>query len=193
MVSYGMRKIVTTMHVTINGKTARPDGNIDWVSGHPDTFDWDGFDGVDACVLGRNMVGEFAEYWLSVGADSPEPDQRYAEWAKRTPHYVLSGSAAEFEWPDARALRSLDELAALRNEPGGKIFVIGGARTVGAALDAGLIDELRLTVHPVVVGEGSSLFDTVRTDRQFRLSHSQELGDGSVRLVFVRDQERHRE
>ena len=47
-----------------------------------------------------------------------------------------------------------------------------------------LIDELRLIVHPLILGEGASLFDSVCTERRFRLAESVLLGDGSVRLVF---------
>ena len=51
-------------------------------------------------------------------------------------------------------------------------------------LTADLIDELRLIVHPLILGEGASLFDRVCTERRFRLAESVLLGDGSVRLVF---------
>ncbi len=62
-----MRRIITTMHVTIDGKTVRPDGSIDWVGEGPEAYDFEAFDRVDACVLGRVMYPEYEEYWRGRG------------------------------------------------------------------------------------------------------------------------------
>jgi dihydrofolate reductase len=181
-----MRQIITTMHVTIDGKTVRPDGNIDWVGEGPEAYDFDAFDRVDACVLGRVMYPEYEEYWRGVvaGADDTPEAKRYAEFADRTPHYVLTRTVTEFDWPVARAVSDVNDIAALRGEPGGDIFVVGGATTVTSFINAGLLDELRLTVHPLLVGEGSSLFGGVVGDHNFEITDMQRLGDGSARMVY---------
>jgi dihydrofolate reductase len=118
------------------------------------------------------------------GSDDTPDAKRYAEFADRTPHYVLTRTVTEFDWPVARPVSDLNDIAELRNRPGGDIYVVGGAKTVSSFLNAGLIDELRLTVHPVLVGEGASLFDGIRIDRRFEVTDSQRLGDGSIRLVY---------
>jgi len=180
-----MRRILATMHVTLDGKTVRPDGRIDWVGQSPDAYDFDAFDGCDACVLGRGMYPEYAQYWRSVaaGADATPEAKRYAEYATRTPHYVLSRTAKEFDWPMARPVADLMEVMALREQPGGDIFVVGGATTIGGFIDAGLLDELRLTVHPLIIGAGTSWFEKIFTERKFELANHQVLADGSIRLV----------
>jgi dihydrofolate reductase len=181
-----MRRIITTMHVTIDGKTVRPDGTIDWVGGGPEAYDFDAFDRVDTCVLGRVMYPEYEEYWRGVvaGADDTPEAKRYAEFADRTPHYVLSRTAAEFDWPVARPVSNIDEFAALRDRPGRDIYVVGGATTVRSFINAGLLDELRLTVHPLLVGEGNSLFDGVAGDHHYSIADTQRLPDGAVRVVY---------
>ncbi len=183
-----MRHIITTMHVTIDAKTVRPDGTIDWVGEGPEAYDFDAFDRVDTCVLGRVMYPEYEEYWRGVGAGtiatSVAEAKRYAEFADRTPHYVLTRTVTEFDWSVARAMSDLSEIAALREQPGRDIYVVGGAQTVRSFINAGLLDELRLTVHPLLVGEGASLFDGVSGDHSFDITDTQRLGDGSIRMVY---------
>jgi len=183
-----MRRIFTTMHVTIDGKTVRPDGTIDWVGEGPEGYDFEAFDRADACVLGRVMYPEYEEYWRGVVAgkdDTPEA-KRYAEFADKTPHYVLTRTAKEFDWPVARAVSDLEEIAALREQPGRDVYVVGGATTVASVINAGLLDELRLTVHPMLIGEGMSLFDKVFTVWRFSVTESTPLSDGAIRLAFSR-------
>jgi dihydrofolate reductase len=181
-----MRRIITTMHVTIDGKTVRPDGTIDWVGGGPEAYDFEAFDRVDTCVLGRVMYPEYEEYWRGVvdGADDTPEAKRYAEFADRTPHYVLTRTVTEFDWPVARPVPDIKEIAALRDEPGRDIYVVGGATTVRSFINARLLDELRLTVHPLLVGEGACLFDGVSGDHHYAITDTQRLADGAVRVVY---------
>ena len=174
------------MHVTIDGKTVRPDGSIDWVGEGPEAYDFEAFDRVDACVLGRVMYPEYEEYWRGVVAgkgDTPEA-KRYAEFADRTPHYVLTRTVTTFDWPVAQPVSNIDQVAALRDQRGRDIYVVGGATTVRSFINAALLDELRLTVHPLLVGEGTSLFDGVSGDQQFEITDTQRLADGALRVVY---------
>jgi dihydrofolate reductase len=181
-----MRRIITTMHVTIDGKTVRPDGSIDWVGEGPEAYDFEAFDRVDACVLGRVMYPEYEEYWRAVvaGADDTPEAKRYAEFADRTLHYVLTRTMTEFDWPVAQPVSDIYQVAALRDQPGRDIYVVGGARTVRSFINAELLDELRLTVHPLLVGEGTSLFDGVSGDHRFEITDTARLVDGAMRVVY---------
>jgi dihydrofolate reductase len=189
------RRIVTSMQISLDGMAERADGRTDWIGANPDTFDWELFDRVDACVLGRVMYPEYEQYWRAIAADPAAPlaatgtvptadEIRYAEFADRTPHYVLSHSPKELDWPVAHAIGDLDALQRLREASGQDIYVVGGPTTVSSILDHGLLDELRLTVHPVVLGAGTSLFGRVRSDRRFAIGGSTPLHSGLVRLVY---------
>jgi dihydrofolate reductase len=181
-----MRRIITTMHVTIDGKTVRPDGRIDWVGEGPEAYDFEAFDRVDACVLGRVMYPEYEEYWRGVvaGADDTLEAKRYAEFADRTPHYVLTRTTTEFDWPVAQPVSDTYQVAALRDQPGRDIYVVGGAQTVRSFINAGLLNELRLTVHPLLVGEGAFLFDGVSGDHHYEITDTEPLADGAMRVVY---------
>ncbi|HET6734778.1 dihydrofolate reductase family protein [Mycobacterium sp.] len=61
---------------------------------------------------------------------------------------------------------------------------MGGATTVRSFINAGLLDELRLTVHPMLVGEGASSFDGISGDHSYAITDIARLADGSTRVVY---------
>jgi dihydrofolate reductase len=87
----------------------------------------------------------------------------YARFAAQTPHVVLSTTLESVSWPPkAKIVRDLAELRELKGAPGKNTYVVGGAGLVASLMDADLIDELRLIVHPVILGSGKPLFKDVR-------------------------------
>jgi dihydrofolate reductase len=190
-----MRRIITTMQVTLDGKIERPDAGTDWIGTSPDSFDFELFDRADTCVLGRVMYPEYEQYWRTIVANPTEKleatgavptaeEVRYAEYADRTPHYVLTRTAKELDWPVARTVSDIGAIRALRDEPGGDIYVVGGASTVSGFLNEGLLDELRVTLHPVILGEGTALFDRVFGEHLFDLVETKPLAAGRIRLIY---------
>ena len=183
------------MQVSLDGMTERPDGRTDFIGTGADTFDWDVFDQSDACVLGRVMYPEYENYWRTIQADPtapmewsgqpPTPDEvRYAEFANRTPHYMLSRTTGELDWPVAQVVSDLDAIRELRESDGGVIYGVGGPSTVSAFIEQRLLDELRLTVHPFILGGGLPLFDKVHGEHRFDHAESIPLEVGRVRMVF---------
>jgi dihydrofolate reductase len=191
------RKMTASTQVSLDGLAERPSGATDWIGTNPDTFDWELLERIDACVLGRAMYSDYQQYWRTINADPKRPlaatgsvptadELRYAELANRTAHYVLSSSPGDLDWPVARGIPDLDAVRRLRKQPGGEIYVVGGPTTVAGLLDAGLIDELRLTVHPVVLGGGTPLFGRVGREHRLQLTSATPLKSGVVRLVYRR-------
>jgi dihydrofolate reductase len=191
----GVRRIITTMQITLDSMVERAGGGTDWIGTSPDLFDWDLFDRVDACVLGRVMYPEYEHYWRAIVADptgapaatgaAPTGDEvRYAEFADNTPHYVLTRTVTDFDWPVARPVSELGAVAALRDQPGRDIYLVGGASTVSSFIDAGLLDELRLTVHPLILGGGTALFERASSEHRLELATVKTLDCGLVRLSY---------
>ena len=113
------------------------------------------------------------------------PDEvEWARFAARTPHYVLSSTLTSAAWPNTSFIRGLEEIAALKQQSGKDIYLVGGARTTASLIDAGLVDELRLTVHPLIAGDGKSLFATTEARRGLELREVQQPHDGLVSLVY---------
>ena len=179
-----MRRLIAGMRMSVDGRIEGPEGYADWEETWSDVFDL--MPQVDACLLGAGMYGGYEQYWtaiqnapgepLPMTGRAPTPEEvDYAAFAARTPHYVLSSTLSAARWPGTSFLRGLDGVAALKQEAGKDIYLVGGARTTASLIDAGLVDELRLMVHPLIAGPGKSLFATTQRRRGLALRAVQAL------------------
>jgi len=189
-----VRKLIAGMQTSVDGKIEGPAGYADWVDGWGDNFGL--MPHIDACLLGGGMYPGHEQYWTSIEQTEPGlplpltgsvPTSSEVEWARfaaQIPHYVLSNTLTSANWSRTRFLRGLDEVAALKEQSGKDIYLIGGARTTVSLIDAGLVDELRLQVHPLLVGEGKALFESTGPRRGLELRSAQQLEGGRVSLIY---------
>jgi len=189
-----MRKLIAGFKTSIDGKIEGPEGYADWVESWSD--DYGLTQQIDACVLGGAMYPGYENYWTSI---QNEPDKAHPltgltptpaeiEWARfaaQTPHYVLSNTLTSALWPKTRLVRRLDDIAALKQQAGKDIYLMGGARITASFVDAGLVDELRLIVYPLIAGVGKALFATAERRRALELRKVQQLQDGRVSLIYA--------
>jgi dihydrofolate reductase len=188
-----MRKLIAAMKVSIDGKMEGPEGYADWVDAWSD--DYGLAPQVDACVLGGRMYPGYEQYWTAIQNEPEKPhpltgqvptpaEVEWAGFAAGTPHYVLSGSLASAAWPMTKFLRGIEEVAALKRQSGKDIYLMGGAVVTVSLIEAGLVDELRLIVYPLVAGEGRALFETAAGRHRFDLRAVRQLSDGRVSLAY---------
>jgi len=113
----------------------------------------------DGLLLGRRTYEEFAEAWPNM----PDPDEPFARKMNAVPKYVASNSLAEATWAPVTILSGdvPAKVAELKRQPGRELQIHGSARLAASMLSAGLVDEVRLVVAPVVVGTGRRLFDPI--------------------------------
>jgi dihydrofolate reductase len=191
-----MRRLIAGMQSSLDSMIGGPDGYADWVAEWSDHYDI--MPRVDACLLGGNMYPGYEQYWsaiqnaptepLPMTGKLPTPDEvEYGRFAANTPHYVLSSTLTAASWPKTSFVRGLDAVRTLKQQPGKDIYLVGGARTVASLLDAELIDELRLTVHPLLVAQGKPLFATLERRRSVELKDVRQLPGGRVSLVYTID------
>jgi dihydrofolate reductase len=140
-----------------------------------------------ALLLGRKTYEGFAVIW-------PQQEGRpLADILNRMPKYVLSSTLENAEWENSTVLSGelTEEVARLKREIDGQILVYGSTQLVQTLLEQGLVDQLRLMVHPIVVGAGTRLFgDGMLSDKKpLRLVDTRTVGDGVVVHTFepVRD------
>lgn len=187
-----MRKLIAGMKISLDGKTEPADGAAPWVEAWAE--DYGLTPQIDACVLGAGMYPGYEWYWTTI-RDQPEkpispgvpPTPGEIEWARfaaRTPHYVLSTSLTSAHWPNTSFARSLEDIAALKQQAGKDIYLIGGARTTASLIDAGLVDELRLIVYPLIAGGGRALFAPMERRRGLQLRKAEPFADGRVSLIY---------
>jgi dihydrofolate reductase len=181
------------MKISVDGKMEGPEGTADWVEAWSD--DYGVMQQVDACLLGGGMYPGYEGYWTAIQnepdkpawitGNAPTPDElEYARFVARTPHYVLSGTLTSALWPKTSFVRGLEGVAALKQQPGKDIYLVGGARTTASLIDAGLVDELRLIVYPLMAGEGKALFAATQRRRGLELRNVQQLQGGRVSLIY---------
>jgi dihydrofolate reductase len=192
--SAAQRTFVAALQVSLDGFVQGPDGEGDWVDSWADALGLVG--PVDAFVLGRGMFdGRYEPYWDAALADPEtaatmygrEPYPRevsYARVARETPHIVLSKTMTEATWPNVRIARDVAEIAALKDEPGQAVYVVGGPGLVATLINAGLIDELRLIVQPVILGGGMPLLGGVRERHALELVAAAPGDGGRVDLTY---------
>ena len=189
-----MRTLIAGMKVSLDGKYEGADGTADWVEAWSN--DYGVLPEIDACILGAGMYSGYEGYWTGI-QNEPEkshwitgkaPTAGELEWARsgaRLPHYVLSSQPVSPKWPNTRPLRTLGDVAALKNQPGKSIYLVGGGRTTAALIDAGLVDELRLIVYPVIAGKGKELFASAERRRGLELRTVKPLENGKVLLTYA--------
>ncbi len=189
------RKMIAALQVSLDGFTQGSDrGGEEWVDSWADAIGL--VPDVDAFVQGAGMYPGYGEYWAAIHADpgrippfqSRPPYEReiaYAKLAAKTPHYVVSKTLERVSWPPtAKMVRDLAELRALKDEPGKNIYVVGGPTLVTSLLNADMLDELRLIVHPLLLGGGRALFEGVKQRRALRFLRTEPAASGRVVLTY---------
>ena len=194
-----MRKLIAGMKLSVDGMIAGPDGYADWVEAWSDEYGLT--QQIDACIVGGGMYPGYEQYWTAIQNEphkplpmtgkSPAPDEvSWSRFAAKTPHYVLSSTQTAALWPTTTFLRGVKDVAALKQKPGKDIYLMGGARVTAGLIDAGLVDEIRLLVYPLIAGPGTALFATAARRRGLELIKAQALNDGRVSLVYRTSEQR---
>jgi dihydrofolate reductase len=184
----GMGNVIVSQFMTVDGVVEDPGGSENFERGgwafefnrgdDGDQFKLDEVMGAEALLLGRRTYEGFAEAWPSRTGD-------FADKFNTMTKYVVSSTLGEPEWNNTQAI-SVDDLERIKRETDGDILVNGSVQLVGALLDAGLVDELRLMVFPIVLGKGKKLFEADVPKAPLALTQSTPVGDeGVVVLVYM--------
>jgi dihydrofolate reductase len=177
-----MRKVVLGMNVSLDGYVATVDGGLDWAFAN---FDADlGASAVEALtqldtgLFGRANYEEQAAAW-------PNREGPMADIMNAMNKIVFSKTLKNTEWVNSRLATgsAAEEIAQLKQQPGKDIGVAGGARFAQSLSQEGLIDEYRLTMHPVVLGSGLPLFVA---PLKLKLVNSRPLSSGVIILTYQR-------
>ena len=187
------RKLIAALQVSLDGLIEGPNGELEWIGSWEDSFEL--LPEIDTCVLGGAMYPGYEQYWLAVLADPEGPlpftgkppsmgEVEYARFADKTPHVVLSQTLESVAWKTARIVRDVAEIRALKQQPGKHIHAVGGASLVSTLMNGHLVDQLRLTVHPLVLGKGKALFKDVDGRHRLELLETRPLAGGRVSLTY---------
>src|SRR6266508_4068270 len=187
------RIFISAMQVTLDGYILGPEGEVDWVDSWADGLEL--LPPVDAFVLGGGMFPGYEQFWAAIldepsaasdmlGRDPYPRELTYARVAAETPHLVLSKTFADPSWPTARIVRDIGEIRTFREQPGKAVYVVGGPGLLASLINAGLLDELHLIVHPVVAGGGKALFEGIAERQALELVSAEPVASGRVNLTY---------
>jgi dihydrofolate reductase len=184
-----MGKIVVTEFVSLDGVIEDPGGSEDYRHGgwsfeiprgeEGDKFKIDETVEAEAQLLGRVTFEGFADAW-------PSREGEFADKFNSMPKYVVSSTLEDPEWNNSTVLRGdlAEEVGRLKREVDGVILVAGSAQLVQGLLEHDLVDELRLMVFPVLLGEGKRLFGESSDKKPLKLTDSRTVGDGVTILNY---------
>lgn len=183
-------RLILLMSASLDGFLARQVGDIDWLGESDEVADRAGdarhvanlelLGQAGGIVVGRGAYDEMAEVWNS--SDSP-----MARRINALPKLVFSQTEPEFKWANARcsARPVEEEIPELKKAGEGDIVLFGGARIAHSLARHRLIDEYRLTVHPVALGEGLPLWHGLPEPQRFAPVSTTAYPDGAVTHVLA--------
>jgi dihydrofolate reductase len=187
-----MAKIVAREFLSLDGVAQAPGGPDEdrdggfqhggWHMPFSDTVgdEWvlEGFERAGAFLLGRRTYEIFASYWPS----APEEEAVIAAPLNELPKYVITGTLTEpLAWQNSTVLGSdPSAVEALRDLDGKDILIFGSTKLVRSLIELGLLDELWVTVDPIVVGGGKRIFSEDGALRGWRLIDSKVTGTGVI-------------
>ena len=187
-----MRRLLVSNMMSLDGFVAGPNGELDW-------FVYEGFmkdtefgqyardliSSVGAILLGRRTYEEFLSYWPEATDNDPVVTERI----NNLPKIVFSKSLEKVSWGKYDTVRLVkqdpaNEVSRLKAEPGKDLVIYGSATLVSSLLNEGLIDELQIFLHPVVLGSGKPEFPDITGRHEFELLKSTPLKSGAVALYY---------
>jgi dihydrofolate reductase len=181
-----MRKLIVTEFVTVDGVMEAPGGeghpHAGWaLHDHTDkslAYKGKELEECDTHLLGRVTYEGFAAAW-------PNRTGEFADKLNADRKYVVTSTLDELEWQNSTPLKGdvIEEVTKLKESEGGPILVAGSCRLVHALHNAGLVDEYRLMVFPVVLGSGRRVFPETEEMTKLELVEVQDL-DGPMLQVY---------
>jgi dihydrofolate reductase len=188
-----MGKIVVTEFISLDGVIEAPGGGEDYRHGgwtfeiergaEGDKFKLEELQEADAQLLGRVTYEGFAAAWPKM-----EDEAGFATKMNEMPKYVVSSTLDRADWQNTTILSGdpADHVASLKEKVDGVILVAGSATLVKSLIENDLVDELRLMVFPVLLGQGKRLFPEGEAKHRLRLAEAKTVGDGISLVRYER-------
>jgi dihydrofolate reductase len=180
-----MSKIVVTEFMSLDGVMEEPRWTFDFDRGQEgDQFKYEELFDAECLLLGRVTYQGFAAAWPGMGQDD------FGQRMNAIPKYVVSGTLAEADatWGPTTVLRGdvAAEVAKLKDQPGGTLLVEGSAQLVHTLAQHNLVDEYRLMVFPIILGQGKRVFpDQMPAPAKLTATRSRTVGSGVQLLNLV--------
>lgn len=186
-----MRKLVLFAHISLDGFAGDSHGGLGFLSYDEELQQVadELVKTVGAPVYGRNTYQLMKGYWPTI-LDNPNANKHeldHARWVQQVPKIVFSTTLASADWNNTTLIKDnvVEAVNKLKQQPGNDLVLFGSPGLAKSLMNLGLIDEYKLTLHPVILGSGISLFDSKTQMNKLTLLSSKTLGSGVVTLHYA--------
>ena len=166
-----MRKVIMNLAVSLDGFIEGPNGEIDWCFTDQDYGMKEFFKSIDAIFIGRKSY----ELMKKMGGN-PFPSNKY---------YIFSRTLKQADQGEEIISNDFEQqVQNIKNTPGKNIWLFGGASLISAFINARLVDEFMISVHPVLLGKGKPLFCDIDERTALKFSRAETYSSGLVQLFY---------
>jgi dihydrofolate reductase len=172
-----MRKLILFSASSIDFYIARKDGSIDWLFSDNNDYGFHSFyTQIDSILVGHNTFKEA----LETDKNFPDPKHTY---------YVFSKKRESSDWKNVNFIRYdiAEFVEKMKNLPGKNIWLMGGAQINELLYNAGLIDEIILSVHPIILGQGIPLLGKNPHEEQFEVKQVHTYDSGLIQITYRKE------
>jgi len=177
-----MRRLIVSNVMSLDGYFESKDKKLDWFVVDEEFLAYaaEMLRSVDTIVFGRATYEHMAAYWPSA------PKDEIAEAMNSLPKIVFSRTLDQAEWNNSRLVKgdAANEIAKLKQQPGKDMVILGSAMLASALLQAGLIDEYRVILTPILLGAGNPMFQGIEGRIRLKLEKTKLLRSGVVVLYY---------
>jgi dihydrofolate reductase len=185
-----MRKVILSNLVTLDGFFAGPNGELDWhiVDEEFNGYAKDLLSNVDALLFGRVTYQLMADYWPAAAKNpsTSKGDLEIADKMNNLPKIVFSKTLQNVEWNNSTLVKEIiaEEISKMKQQSGKDMVIFGSGSIVSTFMQLGLIDEYRIILNPVVLGNGKPLFNGINDKHNLKLLKTRVFGSGVVILYY---------
>ena len=185
-----MRKVILSNMVTLDGFFEGPNKELDWhiVDEEFKEYAIDLLSKVDALLFGRVTYQLMADYWPAAATNpsTSKSDLEIADKMNNLPKIVFSKTLQEVKWNNSRLVKEniAEEISKMKQQPGKVMVIFGSGSIVSNFMQHGLIDEYRIIVNPVVLGNGNPLFKGIKDKHNLNLLKTRAFSSGVVILYY---------
>lgn len=177
-----MRRTIVSNLVSLDGFFEGPNNELDWHVIDAEFFDYakDMLRNAGTLVFGAATYEMMAAYWPTAAPDE------IAEKMNGLPKIVFSQKLQEADWSNTTLIRNNagEEISRLKQQPGKDIVILGSAKLASSLLQLGMIDEYRVILNPVLIGQGKPLFPSVTGRIRMKLISTRTFESGVVVLSY---------
>lgn len=179
----GARKVILDLAVTLDGFIEGPNGEVDWCIMEPDMNFVEFLNEIDVILYGRKSYELWGQY--NPGDEVTDAEKEIWDAVHSKKKYVFSQTLKEAK-DDVTIIHDniSEEINKLKKESGKNIWLYGGASLITDFINQGLVDEYRLSVHPVILGGGKPLFIDIKQRLGLELVDNKRFSSGVVQLIY---------